>query len=34
MSNDDTALAHRWLEEVWNLRRVETIHELLTDDST
>ena len=30
---DNTALARRWFEEVWNQRRTETVHELLRPDS-
>jgi steroid delta-isomerase-like uncharacterized protein len=33
MDGDNTALARRWFEEVWNLRRTETIDELLTPES-
>ena len=33
MSHDNTALARRWFEEVWNQRRTETIDEVLTPDS-
>lgn len=33
MSNPNEAVARRWFEEVWNLRRTETIDELLTPDS-
>lgn len=33
MSAETVAVARRWFEEVWNQRRVETIHELLAADS-
>lgn len=33
MSNPNEAVARRWFEEVWNLRRAETIDELLTAES-
>ena len=33
MAADNTALARRWFEEVWNQRRTDTIDELLTDES-
>ena len=33
MEAETVAVALRWFEEVWNLRRDETIDELLTDDS-
>lgn len=32
-SEQNTALARRWFDEVWNQRRIETIHEMLTDES-
>lgn len=32
-THDNTALARRWFEEVWNQRRTETVHELLRPDS-
>lgn len=33
MATANVILAHRWFEEVWNQRRLETIDELLTDES-
>jgi steroid delta-isomerase-like uncharacterized protein len=33
MANQNVVLARRWFEEVWNQRRIETIDELLTDES-
>jgi steroid delta-isomerase-like uncharacterized protein len=33
MTNENVVLARRWFEEVWNQRRIETIDELLTDES-
>ncbi len=33
MRDANAALARRWFEEVWNERRTETIHELLTPES-
>jgi predicted ester cyclase len=32
-TEDNTALARRWFEEIWNQRRTETVHELLRPDS-
>jgi steroid delta-isomerase-like uncharacterized protein len=32
MATDNASLARRWLDEVWNQRRVETVEELLHDD--
>ena len=31
--NDNTRLALRWFDEIWNQRRIETARELLTDES-
>lgn len=33
MTPSNESIARRWFEEVWNQRRVETVHELLTADS-
>lgn len=33
MNHDNTALARRWFEEVWNQQRADAIDELLTPDS-
>jgi steroid delta-isomerase-like uncharacterized protein len=33
MSHENIALVGRWFEEVWNLRREQTIEELLTGES-
>jgi steroid delta-isomerase-like uncharacterized protein len=33
MTNPNVPLVRRWFEEVWNQRRVETVHELLTAES-
>ena len=33
MTTENARLARRWLEEVWNQRRTDTIDELLTDES-
>src|SRR5262245_43364186 len=33
MTNDHAAVVRRWFEEVWNLRREQTIEELLTAES-
>jgi steroid delta-isomerase-like uncharacterized protein len=33
MAIENASLARRWFEEVWNLRRTETIDELLNDES-
>jgi steroid delta-isomerase-like uncharacterized protein len=33
MSAGSAALARRWMDEVWNQRRAETVHELLTAES-
>ncbi len=33
MATANAILAHRWFEEVWNQRRLDTIDELLTDES-
>lgn len=34
MESANVRLARRWFEEVWNGRRAETVHELLTAEST
>lgn len=31
MSTEYPTILHRWFEEVWNQKRTDTIHELLTD---
>jgi steroid delta-isomerase-like uncharacterized protein len=33
MANDNIALVGRWFEEIWNHRRPQVIHELLTAES-
>lgn len=33
MASVNVSLAQRWFEEVWNQRRIDTIDELLTDES-
>jgi predicted ester cyclase len=33
MAAANEALARRWMDEVWNQRRTETVHELLTPTS-
>jgi steroid delta-isomerase-like uncharacterized protein len=33
MTNPSVTVARRWFEEVWNQKRTETIHELLTEES-
>jgi steroid delta-isomerase-like uncharacterized protein len=33
MNSDNVAVARRWFEEVWNQRRAEVIHELVTPQS-
>lgn len=33
MKTANDLIARRWFEEVWNQRRIETVHELLTQES-